>query len=107
MAKETLTSLFGAAGADIDFVQRHARRQLRRFARKYPLEVTINADETEAVFETEDQTYKIRIDQNENLDDIYVGTIVSYCPQTVEFDTGPRSSLDECLKHLIVGAQNV
>lgn len=107
MAKETLTSLFGNAGADIDFVQRHARRELRRFARKYPLEVTLNDGETVATFETEDMTFSIRIDQNENLDDIFVGTITSYCPQTVQFDTGPRSSMDECLKHLIVGAQNV
>jgi hypothetical protein len=55
---------------------------------------------------TEDMTITIRHDLDEKLELVFIGTITTYCPQRVLFDTGCRPSIDNVLSHLKAGIQN-
>lgn len=105
MSKNTLTAYFD--NKNITFVERNSRQELRRFAKKYPLEVTLNAEQTEATFETEDWQFKIRADQNEELQDVFIGTITAFCPERVLYRTVYSQDINVVLASLAVGAMTL
>lgn len=96
--KEVLdfTSLSTLFGEPIE--AKTGRAELLAFAAEYPLETTVHGDGDSVTFDTEDVTYEIRHDLNEELEVIFVGSLITYCPQitrdTIAFYTVKEALLE-------------
>ncbi len=99
--KKTLSEMFN----DFPFVpaESPARYALRTLTEKYKREMTLNPSEDEISFGNEDAMLRIRADLNEDLRDVFVGTLTTFVPTREWINTGYCFTPDEALTRLIKG----
>lgn len=101
--RKTFPQMFPGA----EFQQLTAQIELRDFARKYPSYIRYDEQEEILTFSTEDILFRIRHDFNEEVEVVYVGTITSFCPETVLYTTGTCSGVDIAFSRLQEGWKKV
>ena len=99
--KNPLSALFPGA----NFIRNEIVRKLIPFAEIYPEMKYDGVDSV--VFSTEDMEFKIRGDYDEENMVVFKGTITGFCPETIIFDTGYKSTIKAVFKALQAGWANL
>lgn len=75
---------------------------LREFHKKFPNETVLDDENGTVTFGTEDMTFELSTDLNEDLDTVYKTTATTYCPKEVLFDSDWVFGIDEAIEALKV-----
>jgi hypothetical protein len=78
---------------------------LKAFASKHKESCVFSRGKESVEFSTEDATFAIRTDLNEDLETVFKGTITTYCPKQELFGTTYTKSFEKCLAQLAEGCK--
>jgi hypothetical protein len=94
----TIQTLSNYLGLSQPLNVNRARQRLQQLVDKYPDEMTLSIEADEITFGTDDVSFAIRADIDENLNTVYQGTITTYCPTVTtftEYVSSPAKALAE------------